>query len=163
MTTEMIRLVGCLLLASAGALGGYSRCRELKRRQRLLEELIGALGRLSAELTQLRTPLPQAFEKLKSCGMFYLVGAGFGGEPLEKLWKRAAEAQALASRDRELLGSLGDVLGKYDAPRQCAEIELVRQQLTERAAALEREINTRGRHYAGLGAALGGILAVVLY
>ena len=163
MTVEMIRLTGGLLLAAAGALSGYGRCTELRRRQRLLEELNGALGRLSAELIRLRTPLPQAFEKLKSCRMFYLVSAGFGAEPLETLWKRAAEAQPLKAGERALLGSLGNVLGKYDAPQQSAEIELVRQQLAERVAALEREIDTRGRHYAGLGAALGGIVAVVLY
>ena len=66
-------------------------------------------------------------------------------------------------RDRTALAGLGAVMGRYDAERQAAELALVRQRLSDSAQALEREIIARGRHYAGLGAAAGAILAVMLF
>ena len=163
MTELMLRLVGGGLLAAAGAMLGNEKHREMRRAQRTLEQLCAALGRAAAELTGLRTPMPQLFMKLEDCPFFLLLSAGFGGEPLEKLWRRAAEVQPIPERDRTALAGLGAVMGRYDAERQAAELELVRKQLSDSAKALEREISARGRHYAGLGAALGGMLAVVLF
>jgi len=162
MNTEMLRLLGGSLLAASGALLGYGRFREQKRQKQSLELLCSSLGRMAGELTELNTPLPELFEKLEECPFFLLLSAGFGGEPLEQLWRRAAGVQLLPQRDRALLASLGAVIGKYEAERQTAEISLVRQQLSEHARELEREMEQRGRHYAGLGAALGAMLAVML-
>ena len=163
MTGEMLRLAGGGLLALAGALLGYERHRELRARKQALEQLGAALGRMSAELTGLHTPMPQLFARLEDCPFFLLVSAGFGAEPLEKLWRRAAAVQPIPETDRETLAGLGTVVGRYEAERQAAEIALVRTRLEDSAAALEREISTRSRHYAGLGAALGGMLAVMLF
>ena len=163
MTGEMLRLAGGGLLALAGALLGYEKHRETRARKRALEQLCAALGRMAAELTGLHTPMPLLFEHLEDCPFFLLVSAGFGAEPLERLWRRAAAVQAIPAEDRETLAGLGAVVGRYDAERQAAEITLVRERMEASAAALEREISTRSRHYAGLGAALGGILAVMLF
>ena len=163
MTALTIRLLGAGLLALAGGLLGYEKTAELKRRQTCLRQLCGALGRMESELVALQTPLPQLLARLEECPFFLLVSAGFGGEPLERLWRRAAEVQPLPAADRQLLGELGSVIGRCDAQRQAAEIALTRQQLRERSAALEREMAERGRHFTGLGAALGAMLAAVLF
>lgn len=158
-----MRLLGGGLLALAGALLGHEKKAELRAQQRSLEQLCAALGRMENELTALQTPMPQLFARLEDCRFFLLLSAGFGGEPLEKLWTRAARAQPIPEKDRETLGTLGAVVGRYEDQRQAAEIALVRQRLGESAAALEREIRQRGRHFAGLGAALGAMLAVLLF
>ncbi len=163
MTGIALRMAGAALLALAGALLGGEKQRELRAQKRGLEQLSAALGRMAAELTALRTPLPQLFMKLEDCPFFLLVSAGFGGEALERLWRRAAEVQNIPKKDRETLAGLGAVVGRYEAERQAAELDLARQTLAESAAALEREISARARHYAGLGAALGGMLAVLLF
>ena len=163
MTVTAIRLFGGALLALAGGLLGFERNAALRRQQRCLEQLCSALGRMETELTELCTPLPGLLEKLEDCRFFLLVSAGFGGEPLESLWRRAAEAQPIPPRDRETLGRLGTVVGRYEAGRQAGEIALARRRLSESAAELAREIRERGKHFAGLGAALGAMLAVILF
>lgn len=163
MTALTLRLLGAGLLALAGGLLGYEKKAELKRRRACLRQLCSALGRMESELVTLQTPLPQLLARLEDCPFFLLVSAGFGGEPLERLWRRAAEVQPLSPADRQLLGELGALIGRCDAQRQGAELALVRRQLQEHGEALEREIADRGRHFAGLGAALGAMLAAILF
>ena len=55
------------------------------------------------------------------------------------------------------------MLGRCAAQRQCAELALVRSRFSDAADALERELAARGRRYDGLGAALGAIVAVLLF
>ena len=163
MTALAFRMLGGCLLVLAGALLGYEQKSELRRRQRCLEQLSAALGRMECELVELCTPAPRLFEKLEDCPFFLLVSAGFGGEPLERLWCRAAEVQPIPERDKQTLKELGATVGRYDAQRQAGEIALARRKLGESAAAIGREISERGRHYMGLGAAMGAILAVILF
>ena len=163
MTATEIRLLGGGLLALSGALLGYEKKTELRKQQSCLEQLCAGLGRMESELAELQTPMPQLLAHLEDCKFFLLVSAGFGGEPLERLWQRAAECQPIPPKDRETLGRLGGVVGRYDAVRQTAEIALARKNLEESAAALERELRERGKHFAGLGAALGAMLAVILF
>lgn len=157
------RLLGAVLLSAAGALLGHSRLAAMRRRTALLREIGEGLGRMADELRVLLTPLPEIFERLRDRPFFCLLYAGWGLEPADALWRRAADAQELTARERETLASLAAVIGRYDAPRQAAEIGLRRAELTAAAERLEAEIAARGRNYTGLGAALGAILAVVLF
>ena len=163
MTAEGLKLAGAVLLTAAGWLLGRSRTDALRRRAALLRAVSVSLGVMADELTALNTPLPAIFERLRSRPFFDLLYAGFGGEPLPELWRRAAEAQGFDGKDAETLASLGAVVGRYDAPRQAAEIALVRRSLDGSAEALERELTGRAGSYAGLGAACGAILAVMLF
>ena len=78
--------MGALLLTAAGALLGWDRAQEWKRRGALLRSLSASLGQMAEELTLLQTPRPRVFEKLRDKPFFRLLHAGFGGEELEKLW-----------------------------------------------------------------------------
>ena len=163
MTPAALRLLGGGLLALGGALLGREKRLELTCRARCLRGLAAALGRAEGELETLRSPLEEIFAHVSDVPFFALLSAGFGREPLERLWRRAAAAQELAEGEREALAALGAVLGRCGAERQCAEIGLVRRRLSDAAAALERELALRGRRYDGLGAALGAIVAAVLF
>ena len=163
MTAVALRLLGGGLLVLAGAMLGLERLARQRRRLACLRELDCALGRLAGELETLQSPLEDAFARLGACPMFRLVSAGFGGEPLEPLWTRAAAAQPLDGEEIAALASLGAVLGRCPAARQAAEIALVRRRLRDAADALEREIAARSRRFPLLGAALGAIVAVMLF
>ena len=135
----------------------------LERRARTLRDLAAALGRAQAALDALRCPLPELFARLSDVPFFRALSSDFGTAPLETLWRKSAEAEEIAPAEREALAALGDVLGRCDAGRQCAELALVRARLSDAAAALERELAARGRRYDGLGAALGAIVAALLF
>ena len=158
------RLLGGALLVAAGALFGYDRTAALKRRLALLRELDAGLGLLADELTALRAPLPTIFARERDRPFFSLLHAGFGTEPTERLWRRAAETLDLDVADRAALKSLADVVGRYEAERQANEIGRVRRRLEASAAALEAELHSgRARTFVGLGASFGAILAVLLF
>lgn len=164
MTALTLRLVGGGLLTLAGALLGWEKNAEMRRTLHCLRGICLALGRLQAELTALLPPLPQLFSALGTdCALFAMVSARFGTEPLELLWREAVKALPLGADDARVLEGLGRVLGRYDAPRQASEAALVRDRLAASADALEREIHERGRRFAGLGAALGAMVAVLLF
>ena len=157
------RMLGGALLVLSGMLLGLRGAGELRMEACALRRLSAALGMLSGELTTRQTPLPDVFQKLRSEKFFALLDAGFGLEPTERLWRRAAEALELESGCAAALADLGAVIGRYDAARQAVEISAVRTRLEERADAVERELASRGRRLPGLGAALGAMAAVLLF
>ena len=163
MTALTLKLFGGGLLVLAGTLLGGSGARALREEADALRRLSAALGIFESELTALRTPLPEIFAKLKDEKFFALLWAGFGGEPTETLWRRASETLGLERECTLALASLGAVVGRYDAPRQAAEIAAVRLRLDARAEDVQRELNERGRRLPGLGAALGAMAAVLLF
>lgn len=156
-------MLGALLLAAAGGLLGWEQCAEKRRTARLLRALAADLGVMAAELVSRQALLPQIFDRLRERPFFRLLHAGFGTEPMDTLWTRAAESMPLPEGDREALASLAAAVGRYDAPRQAAELEAVRLRLSADAEALERDVAARGRSFAGLGASLGAMAAVILF
>ena len=163
MTALTLRLLGSALLIAAGTLLGSGRLAGMKRRLRCLRALCEGLGRMAAELETLQSPLGELLAHLRDLPFFELVAAGFGGEPFAKLWRRAAETLPISAEERAVLAAPGALLGRCDARRACAELTLARKSLSARADALEREIEARGRRFAGLGAALGAIVAAILF
>ena len=163
MSAAALKMLGSALLALAGALLGGRMLDAQRELRRALLSLSDALGRLSGELTERQTPLPEAFAMLTDEPFFALLSASFGTEPTEALWRRAAQSLPLPEECRTALASLGGVAGRYGAAQQAAEIARVRRVLTERAAALQSEIDARSRRLPGLGAAVGAMLAVLLF
>ena len=163
MSVLTLKLLGSGLLVLAGTLLGGSGAGALREEGKRLHSLSASLGILESELTALRTPLPDIFEKLREEPFFAMLSAGFGGEPTEQLWRRAAEALELERECVQALAALGTVMGRYDAVRQASEIAAVRARLDARAESVQRELSERGRHLPGLGAALGAMAAVLLF
>ena len=163
MTALTMKLLGGGFLILAGTLLGGSGTAAMRRELRETRSLSASLGIMESELTALQTPLPEIFEKLKSERFFSLLSAGFGTEPTERLWRRAAAELELDAACETALAELGAVIGRYDAFRQAAEIAAVRTRLNERTAALEAEIAGRGKRLPGLGAALGAMAAALLF
>ena len=149
----ILKFFGGGFLVLAGSLLGHCRLSALRTQVRSLRELSTALGFMQNEL----------FEKQRSCLFFRLLTAGFGTEATETLWRRAAMSLDLPAEAAVALSGLGCVIGRYDAARQAAEIEIVRSQLSDSADRLSEEIAARGKSFTGLGAAAGAMLAVILF
>ena len=82
---------------------------------------------------------------------------------MRTLWTEAVR-ELLPDREAgEILLPLAAVLGRYDSARQSAEIALTRSRLERLRQSLQQEQANRGRLYPGLGACLGGMLAVILF
>lgn len=162
MSMQWLRLLGAGLLTAAGGMLGYAKKAELQRQKSALEQLCRALGRMACALTELQTPMPQLLKQLEDCPFFLLLSAGFGTQPLETLWRRAAAVQPIPEPERRALAELGSVVGRCGARQQAAEMQLLRQRLAAGAEKAGQELARRGCRYAGLGAALGAMAAVLL-
>lgn len=163
MSALTLKILGSSLLVFGGMLLGCSGVSAQRSEVKTLRGLSSALGIFEGELTALAAPLPDIFAKLGSTPFFAMLGAGFGTEPTEQLWRRAAGTLGLDDACAAALADLGAVVGRYDAARQAGEIASVRRRLDERAAHLECQIAERGRRLPGLGAAIGAMAAVLLF
>lgn len=164
---SIARLCGALLLVTAGAALGLEGSTRVKRRVRVLSALSAALGVMAEEISMLRTPLPELFAQLSGRagpelrGFFAALSEPDDG-PLSGKWGECVDALPLSPEERETLRSLSLSLGRYDAPSQCAQIELVRAQIGRLAQEARTERDGRAKTYLGLGLSLGAMAAVVL-
>jgi len=163
MSALTLKILGSCLLVLGGALLSCSGVRARRCEVKTLRALSAALGIFEGELAALAAPLPDIFAKLRSTPFFAMLSAGFGTEPTEQLWRRAAGTLGLDDDCAAALADLGAVVGRYDALRQAGEIAAVRHRLNDRAAVIERQISERGRRLPGLGAAIGAMAAVLLF
>ena len=163
-----LKIIGAALLAAAGFGLGLGRLGTARRSIALLKDIDAALGRLGAEIALLRRPVPEVFMSLAesgpklTLGFFAFLGAECECSPLQETWGRAVGLLGLRQEERRMLEGLGGVLGRYEAERQSAEVELVRSQLRASAEKLERELEGALRTYPALGLCAGAIAALLL-
>lgn len=163
----MIKIIGAALLVCGGTMLGAGRCNDLKRRLKLIEGLDRSLALMKSEICEMLSPLPDVFGELAQSGPpavrgFFsemIVGERDG---LADAWAQAVSRLDLSKSDRERLAALARILGRFDADVQREEIQRLRESLGISAGELRREINSKGRSYAGLGACFGAMLALIL-
>lgn len=156
----------CLVLACAGA-GCYAAGR-LRREVSAFEQLI-RLTESAAAYIRCQAPELEDLLRLLSaeCGGSFRFLAEVSEElgpdvPPAAVWRNAVRRDPVVpGAAREILYSLGEVLGTTDIPGQLSAIALHRSRL-ERAAADSRERCARqGKLYRALGL-LGGAMTAVL-
>lgn len=164
-----MRLTGAVLLAAAGLLAGLTARRAMEARVRRLTELLGFLELLSMELGRFRTPMPELFGGLAgrtrgaASELCERVSAGLdrlGERTFSDIWAEAAAP--LPAEERDLLGPLGAVLGRYGAEEQLLAVDRCRHDTEQAREAAAAALRDRGRLAVGLGAAGGAALAVLL-
>lgn len=162
-----MKLLGilCLVLACTGA--GIYAARKLKKEVTAFEQLI-SLTEQCASVIRCQSPeLAELLRQLGEMGQFHFPdavrrGLAPGVSP-SVLWRSAIwNDSAVPKAAREILCSLGEVLGTTDLPGQLSAIALHQERL-ERAATESRERCLRqGKLYRSLGMLGGALLAILL-
>ena len=165
-----MRLWGAVLLALGGLWLGLALLERLSCRCRALEGWVGALALLEEEL-RFRSPvLPRLLEmvgnRVPECGTFRRAARAMDRldrSDFSHLWREAlAGEDGLTPSDLDLLGRVGDVLGRYGAEEQGRLLAILRRELEGALAAAREDRVKKGRARVALGAALGCFLALVL-
>ncbi len=170
----MTRLVGAALVMAGCGLGGASAVGRLTLRVRTLGQLRGAAELMSRELDLRLTPLPEllrlAAESIGDGPVKELFDTAAEGaqrpqaEAFGALWRRAVSGRGLglSRADREELGALADVLGRYDARSQSIALMETAERLELLRRQAEEQYRRLGRVYAALSLAAGALLVILL-
>lgn len=169
----MLRLLGAVLLTGGAGALGFCAAARLNRRVRTLRLLTEALERMERELSFRLTSIPELFVLLADhsappVGTFFARCRDslrrLGEERLEDLWRNAlAESDLeLDAEERQILETLGGILGRYDGEGQTQALALARTQLERCLEAAVAERSRMGKVYGALGLAAGAFLVIVL-
>ena len=166
------KLIGAMLIVSVCGGTGIAMACGYRSKERLLLQLIQALGAMHSELQCRLTPLPQ---------LLCLAAEQTGGV-LERIFRQAAgemERQAAADAGgclllalkgesdlpagiREKLLLLGKGLGRYDLQGQLSALDAVSQLCKRDLEGLQFNRDARLRSYTTLGFC-GGVALVILF
>ena len=169
----MLKLLGALLLTGGGVVLGLAPVRELSRRLEALAGWRTALEVWEGELAFRLPDLPHLFADLSrrvtgpAGEALAAVGTGLrslGERTFQEIWVGALleNPGPLDGEDLEPLLALGQVLSRCGWEDQRQAVERTRQRLEERAKALRRELEGKGKAYAALGFSLGAFLTILL-
>lgn len=169
----MLRLLGAVLLTGGAGALGFGAAARLNRHVRTLRLLTEALERMERELSFRLTSIPELFTLLAShlappVGPFFARCRDslchLGDERLEDLWRSAlADSDLdLEGEERQVLETLGGILGRYDGEGQTQALALARAQLEQCLEAAVAERARMGKVYGALGLAAGAFLVIVL-
>lgn len=165
----MIRWMGIGFVWGGCILWGLRAADGVRRRVRLLEDVGQALELLEREVVLNQTALPELLERL--CDRRTRQGRQLFADcrrllectgSFERAWWNAMERSELSREDRVLLGSLPQVLGRYDARGQAQALSLLQQEVADRAARGREESTALGKVYRVLGITAGGFLVLTL-
>ena len=169
----MLRLLGAVLLTGGAGALGFGAAARLNRHVRTLRLLTEALERMERELSFRLTSIPELFTLLAGhlappVGPFFARCRDslcrLGDERLEDLWRSAlADSDLdLEGEERQVLETLGGILGRYDGEGQTQALALARAQLEQCLEAAVAERARMGKVYGVLGLAAGAFLVIVL-
>ncbi len=169
----MLQIAGAILLVFGAASVGMRAAEQLTLHVRVLREMMAALMILERELTFRATPMPELLEQLgeRTKGpisrLFVSCWRGMdnlGERSLGDLWRLALEADDLPLEDeeRETVGELGNILGRYDAESQREAVAATRDRLSQFLSQAEEKRDKMGRVYRVMGVTGGAFIAILL-
>lgn len=165
----MLRALGVLLVWGGCTLWGMQAAAVARRRVRVLEDIGQGLEQMERELALNRTALPELLERVSHRAtqqgrqLFVLCRTELEkGNCFAHSWSAALEQSGLINRDAELLDSVSQVMGRYDANGQVQSLSRLRKGLDGHIAHTRRQAQNMGKVYGVLGAAAGGFLSLML-
>lgn len=151
----MMRLIGSVLLISAGVFWGMGRAGELRARVRMLSKLEVLLKWLGTEIAYSARPLP---ELIRASGSPFCRAAAerpeFTMDPSGAL-KRAGEGLLSAEEDQELFRDFAGGLGASGTAGQLEHLQLCSARTRQRLEEAREACRERSRLYVGLGTLVG--------
>jgi len=170
----MIKLIGAAVILVSGTMIGWQIGRSYALRPVQLQAFLLALQTLESEIVYGATPLHRAFVKLgnrigHAVGQIFLTAAErlLSGESqsTRECWQAALEKHwpetALRRQEKEVLLSLGHVLGHSDREDQQKHLRLAMSHLHSLEQEARQEQAKYEKMYKSLGF-LGGLLVVIL-
>lgn len=167
----MLKMLGAVLVVLGTGSLGVGAIGRMKREVQMLRAFITALEGMEREISFQLTPMPALFWGLATrneeplSGFFATLSRAvedLGEHDLSQRWKEGLRALPLSQRTQELLGELGDVLGRYDAESQCHAIAHTREELATSLQKLEGEGVQKRKLYVTLALTVGALLVILL-
>lgn len=169
----MFKGVLCLVIIFACGGLGLLKAQSYSQRLNELKDLKEMIQILRTEMSYLKDPLPAVFARVGSykdnramnllweCGQLMKTKL-----ELNECWRQAVDAaysgSCLLEEDRGLLLDLGLQLGKSDLRGQASMFSLTEARLNAQMEQAQKEKDTKGRMYRGLGFSIGVVIAVIL-
>ncbi|MDC0759995.1 stage III sporulation protein SpoIIIAB [Brevibacillus sp. AG] len=170
----MVKLMGAVLILFSASMVGWQIGKYYANRPVQLRALLVALQMLETEIMFGMTPLQRAFVKVghrvsEEVGKVFLLAAEFlqteqahsAEEALQQAMNRLWAQTALRRQEREVLESLGQVLGSSDREDQQKHLRLAVTHLRGLEEEARAEQEKYEKMYKSLGF-LGGLLVVIL-
>ncbi len=170
----MVKLMGAVLILFSASMVGWQIGKYYANRPVQLRALLVALQMLETEIVFGMTPLQRAFVKVghrvsEEVGKVFLLAAEFlqteeahsAEEALQQAMNRLWTQTALRRQEREVLESLGQVLGSSDREDQQKHLRLAVTHLRGLEEEARAEQEKYEKMYKSLGF-LGGLLVVIL-
>lgn len=165
-----MKAAGILFILLSAASVGLRISAALKKRCKDVSRFLSSLSVLEYEISFLRTPLPQAFEKASqiAVGDLQSVYRSVSQQMKNSRWlsPRSAVENSLNEFPNELFGEilleLSDMIGKYDLQAQLNGIETAKLQTSELLSGLEQERSLRSKTYKTLSICAGLALVILL-
>ncbi len=160
-----LKLFGALLLAGAGLFGGASYAAARRRTIAQIGDLCSALDYMRARIAMLRTPVPDLFAALAQrtgpSAVLFQDAQRLLAQGLEAAMQQACSTVE-DGQARQIMYSLGSVLGRYEADEELRQLDAAIVGLETRAAQLERDYQGKAPLVRRLTAAAGICLAILL-
>lgn len=168
----MTRLVGAALVVAGCAALGLAGVARLDGRVKDLGGLAAGLDALQRELGWRLAPLPDALDTAAQAAagpaaqFFARCAQGTraaDGRPFQQIWRDGLSCAPLrlTAEDKNFLGRLGPVLGRYDGDSQRLALEEASAGLRALQGAAEDDRRRLGRVYGVLGVT-AGLFAVIM-
>ena len=159
------------LILVASTLIGRSLSKKYVYRLKELEEIKNSFNILKTKIKFTYEPIPELFQELENTkcrnvgNIFKLAKEKMENENISTAWENAIEESVtnLKKEDKEVLKSLGKLLGRTDVEGQMGQIEttesLLENQIKE---ALEEKLKNE-KLYSRLGTTIGLAIVILLY
>ena len=164
----MLAVIGAALVAAGCAGLGFMAVRRLALREKTLRAWVLFTERAEREIGFCLTPLPGLAALLThpSLARFALYlqkeYTPFCGRAFSEIWESAARELDLPEEDRELVSSIGGILGRYDADNQARGLAQTRARLNEALSRASLARAAYSRVYGALGVVCG-LTALIVF
>ncbi len=169
-----MKLAGLIFIVLSAGSVGIRISASLRKRCRLIRQLLSAVQVMNSEIGCCCTPLPQTFALMAvavngSAARVFSVTARLMDKnrwmPPIKAMEQALQNERELGEDKELsevLLALAAGLGKYDKESQLQILDRTKVRLEEILASAEKECSMRSKTYEVLGICTGISLAILL-
>ena len=161
----MLRIIGAVMIVSAGSMIGFLKSEALKKRTESIEKIISGLNLLETDICYSETDLSGALFSIgenHKIGMFKTIAKNLSKDGIKAAIGTAlGEEEFLLERDKAPLRALGDNLGMTDSLTQSQAIKRAVLSLLEGKKNAQDEYKRLGRLYRSCGV-LGGILGAII-